>query len=201
MNFPAKTIIFCKSPTFAWLLGVFPVVLVGWHIGTGQLGPDPAKELVNELGSWAIRWLLLTLTMTPLRWWTQQGFWTQWRRPLGVTAFFYSVLHLLAYIVFMLGADWGHLGEEIRKRPYILVGFTAFLLLLPLALTSTKASQRRLKRRWLAIHQLIYPAAALALLHGSWVQKLSIAGFWPYLLVGLLLGLLRIFKKLQRFCH
>ncbi|NNM50653.1 MAG: sulfoxide reductase heme-binding subunit YedZ [Pseudomonadales bacterium] len=190
-----------RSPWVVWALGCLPIAFIISQIIGQHLGPDPAKTLVNELGSWALRWLLLCLLITPLRYWTHDSGWMPWRRPLGLLAFVYAVLHFLAYVFLLFGADWRHIAEEIRHRPYILVGLSAWLLLLPLAWTSTRAWQKRLKARWVKLHQLVYPASGLAVLHGVWVQKLGIFGFWPYIAAWLGLMIVRIFIKLTRNRH
>ncbi len=168
------------------------------HVVQGSLGPDPGKVLVNELGLWALRFLLLCLAMTPLRFYSGLVFWTTWRRALGLWAFFWATVHLIAYAVLLLGLDVSRIGSEIVHRPYLVLGTMAWLLLVPLAITSTKAWQKKLKQGWLKLHRLVYLAIILAVIHGSWVQKLSIAGFWPYILALLLLAMVRIMKIVQK---
>lgn len=174
---------------------VFPLLLapLGWLLWAGfsnHLGPDPAKALVDQTGLWAIRCLLLCLAMTPLRRLTGHGFWIRYRRMLGLFALFYVLVHVNSYVFLLFGAQWSALAVELTKRPYIIVGSVALLLMLPLGLTSTHAMQRRLKHRWVQLHRLIYLLSLLALLHFTWVKKLGLAAIWPYALVlFLLLGL------------
>lgn len=151
----------CLVP-FGWLL---------WDVSQQMLGPDPVAALEHRTGIWALRLLLITLTMTPLRRLTGWAKVIRFRRMLGLFAFFYASVHLLIYVVVDLGGFWSQLLEEIVKRPYITVGFSAWLLLLPLAITSTKGMMRRLGRRWQQLHRLVYVAALLGTLHFLWMVK------------------------------
>lgn len=138
---------------------------------TEALGADPQKALLHELGIWALRFLLLSLAMTPLRLWTGRPFWISYRRMLGLYAFAYALLHFLAYFTFYLQFDVGNVLEEIAERPYITVGFAALLLLLPLVVTSTRRAMRALGRNWQRLHRLVYVVAVLAVLHFAWSMK------------------------------
>lgn len=165
---------------------------------TNQLGADPAKKLVDQTGLWAIQCLWLSLAMTPLKNWTGSSQWIQYRRMIGLFAFFYVLLHFLGYLFLLFGAQWAFIGQELTKRPYIIVGFTAFVLLIPLAITSTAGWQRRLKRRWLTLHKLVYLVAVLALIHFIWLKKLGIFAVWPYALVLLILFTERVRSYLRK---
>lgn len=154
---------------------------------TNQLGADPAKKIVDQTGLWAIRCLWLSLAMTPFKNWTGSSQWIQYRRMTGLFAFFYAALHFLAYVFLLFGAQWAFIGQELTKRPYIVVGFSAFVLLVPLAVTSTKQWQRRLKRHWLTLHKLVYLIAVLALVHFIWLKKIGIFAVWPYAIILLVL--------------
>lgn len=165
---------------------------------TNQLGADPAKKLVDQTGLWAIQCLWLSLAMTPLKNWTGSSQWIQYRRMIGLFAFFYVLLHFLGYLFLLFGAQWAFIGQELTKRPYIIVGFTAFVLLIPLAITSTAGWQRRLKRRWLTLHKLVYLVAVLALIHFIWLKKLGIFAVWPYALVLFILFAERIRSHLRK---
>lgn len=165
---------------------------------TNQLGADPAKKLVDQTGLWAIQCLWLSLAMTPLKNWTGSSQWIQYRRMIGLFAFFYVLLHFLSYVFLLFGAQWAFIGQELTKRPYIIVGFTAFVLLIPLAITSTAGWQRRLKRRWLTLHKLVYIIAVLALIHFIWLKKLGIFAVWPYALVLFILFAERIRSHLRK---
>ncbi|HMX99767.1 MAG TPA: protein-methionine-sulfoxide reductase heme-binding subunit MsrQ [Agitococcus sp.] len=163
-----------------------------------QLGADPAKKLVDQTGLWAIQCLWLSLAMTPLKNWTGSSQWIQYRRMTGLFAFFYVLLHFLSYVFLLFGAQWAFIGQELTKRPYIIVGFTAFVLLIPLAISSTAGWQRRLKRRWLTLHKLVYIIAVLALIHFIWLKKLGIFAVWPYALVLFILFAERIRSHLRK---
>lgn len=174
---------------------LFPLLLtpLAWLLWAGfsnHLGPDPAKALVDQTGLWAIRCLLLCLAMTPLQRLSHRSFWVRYRRMLGLFALFYALVHVSAYVFLLFGARWAELAVELTKRPYIIVGSLALLLMLPLGLTSTRAMQRRLRQRWVKLHRLIYPLSLLALLHFTWVKKLGLQAIWPYALaLAILLGL------------
>lgn len=135
------------------------------------LGADPVAELTATTGEWALWSLLGCLAMSPLRRLLGQPWPLRFRRMLGLYAFFYASLHLAVYVALDLGAYWAQLGADIAKRPFITVGFLAWLLLLPLAATSTRAAMRRLGRRWGQLHRLVYPIGVLAVLHVFWQAR------------------------------
>ncbi len=153
-----------------------------------SLGADPVKKLEHECGKTALNFLLLTLTVTPVRELAGLPQLLRLRRMLGLFAFFYAVVHFTVYLVLDLELNFRLLGADIVKRPYITIGFSALLLLLPLALTSTNGMMRRLGRRWQSLHRLIYPIAALALWHFYWQVKRDVRE--PLLYVGMLALLL-----------
>lgn len=156
------------------------------------LGPDPGKALVDRLGQGGLILLLITLSMTPLQKLTRWNGWIQVRRQLGLWCFTYIVLHLSAYAVFILGLDWAQLGVELRKRPYIFVGVTAFLGLLAMAVTSNRYSMRKLGAGWKKLHRLIYVILALGLLHMLWVVRSDLERWAIYAAIGCFLMLLRL---------
>ena len=159
-----------------------------WRTGSDALGADPVAAVEHETGLWALRLLLLTLAISPLRRLSGQPVLLQFRRMLGLYAFFYACLHLGAYLVLDLGGYWAQLFEDIAKRPYITVGFLAWLLLVPLAVTSTRGWMRRLGRRWGQLHRAIYAIGVLAVLHFWWLVKSDIRE--PALYAGILAVLL-----------
>ncbi len=158
-----------------------------------DLGPNPLETVTHVTGDWALRFLLITLAMTPLRRLLGQAWPLRLRRMLGLYAFFYATLHLLIWTVLDQELRWTAMWEDITRRPYVTVGFTAWLLLVPLALTSTRAAMRRLGRRWARLHRLVYPTAALGVLHYWWLVK---ADWLQPGLHGLILALL-ILSRLQ----
>lgn len=137
----------------------------------GDLGADPIKTVTHATGLWTLRFLLATLAVTPLR---RLGGFAQiapYRRTFGLLAFTYASLHFLTYAVLDLWGQWDTLLEDIAKRPYITVGFTGFVLLVPLAVTSTRAWIRRLGRRWVQLHRLVYAAGVAGCVHFLWLVK------------------------------
>lgn len=184
-------------------LALTPAAILAWQIrqewltGSGGLGADPVAEIEHRLGLWALRLLLVTLAITPLRQVTGWSGALRFRRMLGLYAFAYATLHLSAYLVLDLRGYWTQIFEEIAKRPYITVGFLAWLLLVPLAVTSTQAAMRRLGRNWGKLHRLVYPIAVLAVLHFWWLVKSDIRE--PALYAGILAALLgwRVWKRLR----
>lgn len=176
-----------------WLVfpaALLPAMLLLYGALYNTLGADPVKILTHETGLWALRFLLLSLAMTPLRRWTGWAGFIRYRRMLGLYAFFYASLHLSVYLVLDLGAYWADLLTDIQKRPYMTVGFAAWLILLPLAITSTRAMIRRLGRNWQRLHRLVYLAGILAALHFLWLVKADLRepGIYAGILVVLLLA-------------
>jgi len=136
-----------------------------------SLGADPVKKLEHECGKTALNFLLLTLAVSPVRSLAGLPQLLRLRRMLGLFAFFYAALHFSVYLVLDLELNWHMLGADIAKRPYITIGFTALLLLIPLALTSTNGMMRRLGRRWQSLHRLVYVIALLGVWHFYWQVK------------------------------
>ncbi|MCX4026316.1 sulfite oxidase heme-binding subunit YedZ [Spartinivicinus marinus] len=178
-----------------FLLALSPAVYLVYLIVTDGLGPDPAKTVVEFLGTWALRLLWVTLSLTPLKLITGSGQFIAIRRMMGLYAFFYASLHLAAYLVFMLGLRWSNLWEDILERPYITVGFAAWLVLLPLAVTSTNKMIRRLGKKWKQLHKGVYLAACLVILHFIWLAKSNLLEPIIYLTILILLFALRLIKQ------
>jgi sulfoxide reductase heme-binding subunit YedZ len=155
----------------AWLACSIPASLLAYDSLTGGLGANPIEEITHRTGRWALILLLVTLGFTPVRRITGWNWIIKHRRAVGLFAFGYVVLHLLTYVTLDWFFDFGAIIEDIIKRPYITVGFAGFLLLIPLAATSTKGAIRRLGRRWQMLHWLIYPATALGVVHFLWLVK------------------------------
>ncbi|WP_312481757.1 protein-methionine-sulfoxide reductase heme-binding subunit MsrQ [Stutzerimonas nitrititolerans] len=162
------------------------------------LGPDPGKVLVDNLGQGALVFLLCSLAMTPLQRLSGWAGWISFRRQLGLWAFAYAVLHLSAYLYFLLGLDFSSFGAELVERPYITVGAVALMGLLALAATSTRWSMRKLGKRWKQLHRLVYPVLLIVLLHMLWVVRAD-AGRWVlYASIAALLLLVRLPAVAQR---
>jgi sulfoxide reductase heme-binding subunit YedZ len=151
------------------LRGSDPLAALGLPAVT--LGADPVQAITHATGDWALRFLLASLAMTPLRRLTGAAWPLRFRRLLGLYAFVWACLHLATYLVLDLGGWWAQVFEDIVDRPFITVGFAAWLLLLPLAVTSTRGWMRRLGRRWGQLHRLVYACAVLAVLHFFWLVK------------------------------
>lgn len=159
----AKPLVFaaCLLP-FAWLF---------YAAAADRLGANPQEALERATGDWALRFLCLTLAVTPLRVLLGQPALARFRRMLGLFMYFYALLHFCAYAVFDMGLDPGEIARDIAKRPFILVGFAALVLLTPLAATSFNRAIRALgAKRWQALHRLVYVVAGLALLHFFWMR-------------------------------
>jgi len=171
-----------------WLGGLFPLAWTGYQLVTDGLGANPIEALLHLAGRWGLVFLLLGLGVSPLRRLSGWNRVIKLRRLLGLFAYFYLVLHFLIYLGLDQGFAWGFIWEDIAERPFITVGFAAFLLLTPLAITSTKGWIRRLGRRWQLLHRLVYPAAILASIHFYW--KVKADTFWPLVAMGILALLL-----------
>lgn len=154
-----------------FLACLLPLAWLVHGAATDGLGANPAETLIRSTGDWTLRLLCLTLAVTPLRQWTGWHLLARLRRMLGLYTFFYAVLHALAYAWLDMGLDLGDIVRDIAKRPFILVGTAAWLLLLPLAATSLDRAVRALgAARWRALHRAVYAVAGLALLHFFWMR-------------------------------
>jgi sulfoxide reductase heme-binding subunit YedZ len=182
-----------KAVLFIGALAPFLVLL--FDAFTGGLGADPVKSITHRTGWWTLTLLLVTLAVTPLRRVTGYNRLVQQRRMLGLFAFFYATLHFLTYVVLDQTLDFSYVGEDIAKRPYITIGFAAWLLLIPLAVTSTKASIRRLGKRWTQIHRLVYLVAVIGVIHFYWQVKKDVRE--PLIFAGILAVLLA-FRAIPR---
>lgn len=155
------------------LLPLGKLALEAFGVGGMSLGANPVEELIHRNGKWGLNFLLITLAVTPVRAWTGQAWLLRFRRMLGLFAFFYVMLHFLAYAWVDQRWDLGAIVEDVLKRPYITIGMAAFLMLLPLAATSTNGMMRRLGRRWKKLHRMVYPIAILGVWHFYWQVKLD----------------------------
>jgi sulfoxide reductase heme-binding subunit YedZ len=159
-----------KAPVFAAALG--PIAWLVWAAWADALGANPISEITNETGTWTLRFLVITLAITPVRRLTGWNWLVRYRRMLGLFAFFYGSLHFLTYIWLDQFFDVHSMVKDVMKRPFITMGFTAFVLLVPLALTSTTGWIRRLGgRRWQMLHRLVYVSAAAGVIHYWWLVK------------------------------
>jgi sulfoxide reductase heme-binding subunit YedZ len=176
-----------------FLLALGPIAVLVWDGFTDALGANPIETITHRTGDWTLRLLLITLSVTPLRrlsGWHELG---RLRRMLGLYAFFYALLHFATYVWLDQGLNLPDILEDILKRPYVTLGFTGFVLLIPLALTSTNAMVRRLGgARWRKLHQLVYVAAVAGAMHYLWLVKADTRAPLIYLLILATLLVLRL---------
>jgi sulfoxide reductase heme-binding subunit YedZ len=197
----ARALLHPAAKPLLFAVGLLPLAWLFYGVLTDNLGANPAEYLSRSTGDWTLRFLCLTLAVTPVRVAAGLPPLARFRRMLGLFTFFYAVLHLLAYAWFDQGFDPSEIAKDIAKRPFILVGFTGFLLLTPLAATSFNAAIRGLgAARWQALHRLVYAIAPLAILHFFWMRagKNDFAEVAVYAaILAVLLGW-RVRKALQR---
>ena len=155
-------------------LAFVPLGWLAFRVWTGRTGPNPAEDIILTTGIWALRFLLITLTVTPVRRLTGLNLVIQYRRMLGLFAFFYACVHLFSYMLFDRLFQIGEILTDIADRPFIMAGMTALALMIPLAVTSTNSWIRRLGRRWQTLHRIVYLSAAAACLHFAWKVKVVV---------------------------
>ena len=196
LSFPKRWIGPLKVLVF--IAALIPLARIIYAIGVDpiSLGANPAETILHMTGDWVLYFMLITLAVTPLRKLTGLNDLIKFRRMLGLFAFFYASVHFLAYIGFDRLFDFSDMAREIVKRPFILVGFAAFVLLIPLAITSTRGWVLRLGgARWALLHKAIYPIAVLGVVHYWWLVKRDIT--WP-LVFALVLAVLLAYRGLKR---
>ncbi len=181
-------------------LCLLPLAALVYGLFVDTLGANPVETLTHETGQWALRLLLVTLALTPLQQWSGLAAWVRFRRMLGLYACFYVVCHFSIWLLFDHSLDLVAMLEDIVERPYITVGFSALLLLLPLAVTSTNGMIRRLGRRWKLLHRLVYVIVALAILHYLWLVKADYleSGIYAIIAAILLLHRLEPIRRMAR---
>ena len=191
-NISNKQVTFIVKPV-VFMLCLLPFILLVVGAINDGLGVNPVETLTHETGQWALRFLLITLSVTPIRRLTKVLWIIKLRRMLGLYAFFYAILHFITYIWLDQFFDWAEILIDIPKRPFITIGFVSLLLLLPLAITSTNSMQRRLKKRWLTLHKLVYVIPMLVVVHFIWSLKADYAEPMFYTFIFLALMLLRAY--------
>ncbi|WP_396587588.1 sulfite oxidase heme-binding subunit YedZ [Bermanella sp. R86510] len=179
--------LFVFIPLISLLYGIYEVQVAG---NLFYYGPEPGKAVVHMLGQWAIGLLLLVVSINPLNDWLGVKL-RPYSRRLGLAAFAYAALHIASYFIFIQGLVLQELWQDLQKRPYIIVGAIAWLLLLPLAITSTKSWMRRLKRNWKRLHMLVYPSIILVLIHLWWQVK---ADAWLAVLCSVIFAIVLVEK-------
>ena len=183
-----------------FLAALTPFAVIVLDVIGDRLGPDPAEALMQQTGEWAIRLLALVLAARPLAQWGWPRLF-RYRRMLGLFMFFYTTLHLLVFAQVYVGWNASILAEELIERPYVMVGFAAWVLLVPLAVTSTQGMRRRLRQRWRQLHQAIYAVAVLGTLHLLWLSRSDIgdAVFYGAIFAVMLGWRLKVYlQKLRR---
>jgi sulfoxide reductase heme-binding subunit YedZ len=186
----AKVVVFVAA--------LVPLALLIRGTLTGNLGVNPAETIRLETGRWALKFLLLSLAISPARRLTGWNILIQYRRLLGLFAFFYSSVHLVTYWAFDLAFEFAPIPDDIIKRPFITIGFASFLLMVPLALTSTKGWIRRLGKKWALLHRLVYVSAICAAIHFAWKVKVFTGDPVIYAaILAILLGF-RLFLAVRR---
>lgn len=163
-----------KLKSSIFILATLPLLRLFYLALTDGLGANPVEFVIRSLGTWTLVMLLLTLSMTPLRLLMKTNWPIQLRRMLGLFTFFYACLHFLAYTGLDQWFDWHAITHDIAKHPYVLVGFSAFLLLIPLAATSTNAMIKKLGRNWKVLHRSVYLIGVLGVVHYWWLVKKDI---------------------------
>lgn len=191
-----------KSPyakPLLFILCLLPMAALVWRGFEGNLGANPVEFITRDTGDWALRFLLITLAISPLRKWTGNASIARFRRMLGLYVFFYAFCHFLIWLIADHSLDFADMIEDIVDRPYITFGFSAFVLLIPLAITSNHAMIRKLGKRWKSLHKVTYLVAILVILHYLWLIKADYleAGIYAAITAALLIQ--RIKFKLKRF--
>lgn len=174
-----------------WLFALLPL---GWNLWLGfnnQLGPDPGKALVDSFGLWSLRLLLITLALRPLRELSGNAVFIRVRRLVGLFTWFYATLHFGAGMFYVVGWSLPELIAAVGEKTYIVLGIFAWLLLLPLGLTSSRWAQRKLGRSWRKLHQIIYPIAILVCLHFIWLVR---SDYWQPALYATVLAILLVWR-------
>ena len=175
-----------------FILSSLPFLLISYKIFFNKLGPEPVKEITHFTGEWTLIFICLTLSMSPLKKFTNSSVWINFRRMLGLFVFFYATLHLLTYIGIDYRFDWSQILDDVVKKKYIFIGFASWLLLLPLAITSSKKMVLLLKKNWKRLHRLIYIIAIFGSLHYIWLSKTIFFKPLIYFIIIIVLLALRI---------
>ena len=175
-----------------FILSTIPFLFIFYKIYFNKLGPEPVKEITHFTGEWTLIFICLTLSMTPLKRLTNSNIWISFRRMLGLFVFFYASLHLLTYVGIDYRFNLQPIIDDVLKKKYIFIGFAAWVLLLPLAITSSQMMMRLLKNNWKKLHRLIYVIAIFGALHYIWLSKTIFFRPLVYLAIILVLLALRI---------
>ena len=179
-----------------FLLSLWPVYIIIYQLINNKLGPEPVDRIINHFGEWTLIFVLLTLSMTPLKIITKSLEWIKFRRMLGLFTFFYASIHMLSYVGLDYRFDFEPLIDDVLKKKFIFIGFSAWLLLIPLAITSSDKMVRILKNNWKKLHSLIYVISIFGVLHFIWLSKTIFFKPLIFLIILIILLLFRInFRK------
>ena len=178
--------------SFVFIVCLWPLGTIILDIYYNDLGAEPVKKIMNHFGEWTLIFICLTLTMSPLKRITNLGFWIKFRRMLGLFVFFYATIHLLTYVGLDYRFDWEPIINDVLKKKYIFIGFSAWLLLIPLAITSSQKMIKILGRNWKNLHRLVYVIAIFGSLHYIWLSKTIFFKPLIYTLIIVVLLALRI---------
>ena len=178
-----------------FILSLFPFLIITYKIFFNQLGPEPVKEITHFTGEWTLIFICLTLAMRPLKRFTNLIIWMKFRRMLGLFVFFYSTAHLITYVGIDYRFDWQQIFNDVFKKKYVFIGFSAWLLLIPLTVTSSQKMMKLLKHNWKKIHKLIYVIAIFGSLHYIWLSKTIFFKPLIYMTIIALLLLIRVKKN------
>ena len=179
-----------------FILSLIPFLEIISKIYFNQLGPEPVKEITHHTGEWTLIFICLTLAMSPLKRFTNLVIWIKLRRMLGLFVFFYATIHLITYVVIDYRLDWQQIFNDVLKKKYIFIGFSAWLLLIPLALTSSQKMAKLLRHNWKKLHRLIYIIAIFGSLHYIWLSKTIF--FKPLIFMLIILVLLALRIKIKK---
>lgn len=196
MQFDIQNWRWLKATVF--FLCLLPFLLLCVDTWRDDLGANPIQALHFGLGDWALRFLCLTLLVTPYRQLTGQSWVNRFRRMLGLFSFFYASLHLMVFILLDISLSWDAFVDELRESPYILFGLATYLLLLPLAVTSNKPMKKRLGKNWGKVHSLIYPAAVTAVLHYILLVKSDLSEPLLYADIVIILLIYRFLRRIKK---
>jgi len=184
------------KPSF-FILSSIPFLFITYKIFFNKLGPEPVKEITHFTGEWTLIFICLTLSMSPLKKLTNINYWVKVRRMFGLFVFFYASLHLLTYIGIDYRFSWQPIFDDVVKKKYIFVGFAAWVLLIPLTITSSQKMMLLLKQKWKKLHRLIYVIAILGSLHFIWLSKtIYFKPLFYFVLITILLALRINFKRI-----
>jgi sulfoxide reductase heme-binding subunit YedZ len=180
-----------------FILSLIPLIIILYRIFFNQLGPEPIKEITHHTGKWTLLFLIFTLSMTPLKKLTNLSIWISFRRMFGLFAFFYASLHLMTYVGLDYRFDLNSISKDVLTKKFIFIGFAAWLLMVPLAITSSKKMMNLLKHNWKKLHKLVYVISIFGVIHFIWLVKKDLTE--PLIYLAIIISLLAFrfdFKKI-----